>query len=263
MSGSTREILRGGDLLRGTQFADISGRVFREVENHADGDCLYEAVLDSARIWLPSDHELRTEFPGHGSEFRDKNDQRKLRGMLLAFLTTNPSSFGLNYEASLKRLQRNREWGTTDELTIIANRFEVCILFHAEQDRIWTVMTPNMINVNECTSYIVLRNKRSHGSSAVQGRHFVALQEKDSNVSSVPITSLQKQTLTAKKTPPVAPPKTIPPVSTNIRKSKAPIISGHKPLPKKLPKFSQSLMKRPLQKAKALKEIKVRPFSLS
>ena len=50
------------NLLRGTRFAHISSQDLKRIDNRANGDCLYECVLDSARAWLPPHHDLNRLF---------------------------------------------------------------------------------------------------------------------------------------------------------------------------------------------------------
>ena len=163
------------NMLQGTIFDGVDEIPFKEIENHGDGNCLYESVLDSAYHWLPSHHILNTYNTGRRSTQRNLLDQKSLRSQLVQFVRAIDDPYMLR---SLKKLSKNKNWGTDREIQVIANCFDICIVLHSESDRTWTVIVPNNSPVDSCKHGIIIRNKgsyrkgRSHGTSGI---HYVAL----------------------------------------------------------------------------------------
>ena len=98
--------------------------------------------------------------------------------------------------SSLARVNKTAVWGFTNEINIIANFYNICIICHTEADNVWSASTPRGLDVNDCVHFIVIRNKGSKGKSKYNGRHFIALARMHFNLAremrkSVPIKRIQ------------------------------------------------------------------------
>ena len=177
-----------------THYHWITQERLKEIDNHADGDCLLEATLDSAMYWLPKEHALNSSFvmtnPGEFGGSRPKEHQRKLRDELtthiLDLLTrTQRLNERRKLATDLDLVMEDRAWQTTNMITHISRLYNVCILLHSESDKTWTFATPDdRMGVNECPNMLVLRNKDRRNffpggewntDIGIAGVHYVAL----------------------------------------------------------------------------------------
>jgi len=160
-------------LLSGTRFANYPTLRYKEIENHADGNCLFESLLDSAHAWLPSDHILRSRYSSRGSTRRPLENAIRLRAVLAEFANTKESS----RKRSLSILKKNYAWATDHEIQIIADCFNLCIILHAQPDQTWSAFVPFGTEINNCIDVVVLRNKgrRQSLGTGIAGVHYVAL----------------------------------------------------------------------------------------
>ena len=152
------------NLLEGTQYGHIPRLRFEQIENNQDGNCLYESVLHAALDTLPHDHALRGVLA-----------QEDLRSAMGSFLQTQTRKD----PKQIRRVARNRAWGTTDELQVISDLYDICIVLHSTADGTWTVVSPSTTTVGRCTDHIVLRNLGRKRTRGVSGTHFVALQRRE------------------------------------------------------------------------------------
>ena len=173
------------NLLVGTKYADVPTQRFVQIENNADGDCFYEAVLDAASRSLPPEHALNRLVEDRLDERRPptriarqkrpKWHQRALRDELVRHMRTERNA----PPAAVRRVERNWTWATTDELQAVADRYGLCIVLHSQPDGTWTVVTPAAGGADDCAEYIVLRNLDDEpvDMGTLPGKHFVALVE--------------------------------------------------------------------------------------
>ena len=115
-----------------------------------DGDCAYHAILNS----------LKTLYP----EISVPSTTTKLRKLMLTRIENDISLFpvSLHGESNIKRNERNevinritigihdlgnpRSYAQNDELTIIANLYNICIAVWSEFMELWIYITPNTID---------------------------------------------------------------------------------------------------------------------
>ena len=177
------------NFLVGTNFHWVTELNFVEFENNADGDCLYESILDSAYHYIHADHDLKRLFGQQDNigQSRDKEDAESLKRQLGTYIDilriTEPSRSGILEEAH-KRVTSPKVWGSTDELNYIANFYNICIFCHTLPDNVWSVSVPRDTEINACKDFLIIRNKGTKMSkkgsqknvyASSRGLHFVAL----------------------------------------------------------------------------------------
>lgn len=171
------------NLLENTQFSNVPQQSFRQVENNADGNCMYEAVLDAARYWLHPSHDLCRLFPGKMSTSRSKTHARLMRRHLSFYLQLQLEEAEGQMADAIRnkhsQIRVDRRWGSTDELNVICEFYNICVILHSSsvpaasrfglQTENWSCLTPFVSDIDDCTNYIVIRN--------VGNLHFVALKK--------------------------------------------------------------------------------------
>lgn len=183
----------GQNTIEDMRFQDFHQRHWKEIDNHADGNCLFEAVLDSANHYLQVDHDLNRLFQGPGGKRRDLAHAQNMRKHLLNFnklclqnRDQCPEAEIASLEQSNKRLKAKKgiqKWGTTCEIDRIAHQYNIAIIIYTGPDEIWTSSLPRFDperdeGLSDLNNYIVIANqgqKQSHHSAGVGGTHFVAL----------------------------------------------------------------------------------------
>ena len=210
--------------LKDTIFEEFPSKRFKVVDNLGDGNCLYDAVLDSARMWnLPPEMDIVRLFPGNISRRRPREHQRLMRKQLVSFLKSKGNEID---KRAIKRIEKDGEWAFTDEINTISKLYKICIILHSEEDNAWSVSTPD-IDINECKHYIVIRNLKG-GIGKYKGLHYVALVPPSSPSSektkTIRIPSFTKndtvtRSTSAPKNTPLVPRSTSAPTSTLVPRS--------------------------------------------
>ena len=183
----------------------VSNASFKKpVDNNADGNCLLEAVLDSARKHMPT-KVFKSIFPFASMRFGDKRpkeDAQEMRKRLLKIAkedlkqrksnTTRNSSanFVKNAKDNIQILKATNEWLTTDHINYISNTFDVCVCLYDNGSGYWTVVTPfskdnsekydNLIFIvidndqSDFSDFSDQTSQSSSQSSELAGSHFYA-----------------------------------------------------------------------------------------
>jgi len=156
----------GVNTITDLRFIDLHQRHWEEVDNHSDGNCLFEAVLDSANYYLHADHDLNRLFKGNGSLQRPLTHAQDMRKHLSNFnklCLQNKQGFSQSEIASLTRSSKvltakkgTAKWGTTDEVNRIAHQYNIAIIIYSEPDQIWTSAVPRSVEIGDMNNYIVI-----------------------------------------------------------------------------------------------------------
>tara|TARA_B110000008_G_scaffold261574_2_gene283082 strand:+ start:27 stop:743 length:717 start_codon:yes stop_codon:yes gene_type:complete len=185
---SDSDFVPQNNLLSDTIFRNFANIPFAVIENRKNGNCFFEAALDSAKHWLPTHHTLRDSrfFSNtHGSR-RPKEDATTVRQHIANYIRAHTSNTPMtrmlrdHYRRSLKIIQKDKEWATTDEMHIFADVFNVLIILNSMPDGgSWTCIVPQGQEIDEMDHFIILRNlgtaRNIHDPQGVAGIHYVAL----------------------------------------------------------------------------------------
>ena len=166
------------DLIQSKDFR-VLRKSYIEVDNRGDGNCFYDAVLDSAHIHLQPTHLLRKEYSTVLSSQRPTSDQKKLRTSIFNWFKSTKTT---NKQLS-NLIRTDKAWATDEIIQFVADIFDICVVLHSESDNQWTMITPQLqLEIKKCVGKaIYLRCKGSpiHGMDGGFGNHYhyVALKE--------------------------------------------------------------------------------------
>jgi hypothetical protein len=167
--------------------AFLSKVEFQVIDNHADGNCFLEAVLDSAAKNLPSQKFVSNfgQFSNNklGSK-RPKSEAPLLRTLLKDHGEEHVRSqtfigdHKVRVLKNIKDLTNNKTWLNTDHLQYVADIFKICVWLYDTGVQVWTYVEP--FPVSQCGAniiYLIINNKARnyvHGQQRLNGQHFVA-----------------------------------------------------------------------------------------
>lgn len=111
--------------------AAVESQPLRPCENAGGGDCMYHAVLDGLRHHVP-------HHPWVGRAAAAPDAIAWLRDHLATCLAVHPEW----RSPRNSRVGVRGEWGTTDDLALVANAARLSVVLVSDAERVWTVITP-------------------------------------------------------------------------------------------------------------------------
>ena len=158
-----------------SELQEYKKKYFRVQPIAADGDCLYNAVLESLKM------KNISKIP---------ESSKSLRQTLLKHAETFPFSKELYKKETMKRIEKGiickgdiESWGENEEIDLLADLFNVCICIWVVAQKMWLYSFPkssgnsslkDKFGLSTCDKLIFLRLVGGK-SSTKMGTHFEAL----------------------------------------------------------------------------------------
>ena len=167
------------DLIQSEHFP-VNSHTYSEIENRGDGNCFYEAVLDSAQMYLSSTHYLRNKYSSITGQKRPLKDAKQLRQALVQWLDSKNEIMKVPPSRTL--VSTNKEWATDDVIQALSYAFDLCIIIHSESDKRWTITTPYFdVSKNKCVNNVIYIRCKGNPTDVSSGYgnhwHYVALKK--------------------------------------------------------------------------------------